>query len=179
MFIESDPTRPSLARWYAVKCQPNREALAERHLLNQGFPVFYPRHQRVRRHARKVDIVRVSFFPGYLFVKLDVTRDRWRCVNSTCGVSQLVMQGSAPAPVPVGVIEQLQLRCDARNILGSNTELQPGQPVRILTGALADFVGSLEKQEAADRVRVLLTILGKPTAVVLPRTSVMPESLTA
>lgn len=176
---QNDPAVTSSARWYAVKCQPNREAMAALHLGNQNFQVFLPRGQRVRRHARKVDIVLAPFFPGYLFVCLDLTRDRWRCVNSTYGVSNLVMQGAAPAAVPIGIIEQLQARCDARGVLDMDIKLKPGQPVRIMTGALADFVGELECHGAADRVRVLLTILGKPTSVVLPLTSVVPESLLA
>ncbi len=176
---ENDPAATSSARWYAVKCQPNREAMAVAHLGNQDFRVFLPRGQRVRRHARKIDLVLAPFFPSYLFVRLDLTRDRWRCVNSTQGVSHLVMQGSVPAAVPPGVIEQLQARCDARGVLDMDIALKPGQPVRILTGALADFVGELERQDATDRVRVLLTILGKPTSVALPRTSVVPASLSA
>ena len=176
---QNDPVVASSTRWYAVKCQPNREALASAHLGNQGFEVFLPRGQRVRRHARKVDIVLVPFFPSYLFVRLDLTRDRWRCVNSTCGVSHLVMQGGTPVAVPAGIIEQLQARCDDRGVLDMDVQLKPGQPVRILTGALADFVGELECQDADDRVRVLLTILGKPTSVALPRISVVPESLSA
>ena len=176
---KKNPAATSSARWYAVKCQPNREAIAAAHLGNQEFQVFLPRGQRVRRHARKVDIVLSPFFPSYLFVRLDLTRDRWRCVNSTCGVSQLVMQGSVPAAVPAGIIEELQGRCDARGVIDLDTKLKPGQQVRILTGALADFVGEFERQDAADRVRVLLTILGKPTSVALPRISVVPESLSA
>lgn len=176
---KKEPAASPSARWYAVKCQPNREVLASAHLRNQDFQVFLPRSQRVRRHARKVDVVLAPFFPGYLFVRLDLTRDRWRCVNSTHGVSNLVMQGGIPAAVPAGIIEQLQARCDDRGVLDMDVQLKPGQPVRILTGALADFVGELECQDADDRVRVLLTILGKPTSVALPRISVVPESLSA
>lgn len=176
---QNDPVVASSARWYAVKCQPNREALAAAHLGNQDFQVFLPRSQRVRRHARKVDVVLAPFFPSYLFVRLDLTRDRWRCVNSTFGVSQLVMQGAALAAVPEGVVEALQARCDARGVIDLDTSLKPGQPVRILTGALADFIGEFERQDAPDRVRVLLTILGKPTSVALPRISIVPESLSA
>jgi len=176
---QNDPAATCSARWYAVKCQPNREAVAAAHLGNQDFQIFLPRGQRVRRHARKVDLVLAPFFPGYLFVRLDLTRDRWRCVNSTHGVSNLVMQGAAPAAVPPGIVEELQERCDARGVIDLDTKLRLGQPVRILAGALADFVGEFERQDAVDRVRVLLTILGKPTSVALPRINVAPASLSA
>jgi transcriptional antiterminator RfaH len=173
---QNDPAGSASERWYAVKCQPNREAVAAAHLGNQYFQFFLPRGQRLRRHARKVDLVMAPFFPGYLFIRLDLTLDRWRSVNSTYGVSNLVMQGAAPAAVPPGTIEKLKSRCDSRGVIYLDTKLRLGQPVRILAGAIADFVGEFKSQEAVDRVRLLLTILGKSTFIVLPRNSIAPES---
>src|SRR5256885_14696986 len=92
------------SRWYAVQCQPRRERTAAAHLLNQEFPVFLPLREKTRRHARKLESVRVPFFPGYLFVRLDLSRDRWRSVNGTLGVVHLVMQGQHPVPAPPGII---------------------------------------------------------------------------
>ena len=61
---QNDPAVATSARWYAVKCQPNREAIAAAHLSNQDFCVFLPRGQRVRRHARKIDLVLAPFSPA-------------------------------------------------------------------------------------------------------------------
>ena len=47
------------------------------------------------RHARKILNVRAPLFPGYLFVSLDLTRDRWRSINSTYGVLGLIMGGES------------------------------------------------------------------------------------
>lgn len=176
MTIEAVPATTPSARWYAVKCLANREAAASAHLGNQNFPVFLPRNQRTRRHARKIETVLAPFFPGYLFVQLDLTRDRWRSVNGTYGVSYLLMQGEMPAPVPKGIVEALQERCDERGVLGNISELRPGQDVRIMIGALADFVGKLERQDSAERVRVLLEIMGGQVSVVVPRAGVVPAS---
>src|ERR1051326_1035679 len=63
------------ARWYAVNCLSNREFLAAAHLKNQGFQTFLPCRRQTRRHARKFDTVLRPFFPGYLFVLLDLDRD--------------------------------------------------------------------------------------------------------
>lgn len=179
MFGRKHDAETNSARWYAVKCQPNREAVAARHLANQGITTFLPRSQKVRRHARKVDVVLAPFFPTYLFVRLDLTRDRWRNVNGTVGVSSIVMQGDAPAPLPHGVIETLQGRCDGDGVFDALRGIQPGESVRILSGVLTDFVGRLESLDAEGRVKVLLNILGKPTSIVLPLASVVPESLSA
>ncbi len=75
-----------MVRWYAVRTQPNQEARAEHQLQRQGFATFLPRIGKSVRHARKLRQVRAPLFPGYLFVQLDLTRDRWRAVNSTYGV---------------------------------------------------------------------------------------------
>src|SRR5690349_20642365 len=74
-------------RWYAVQCLSNREGGAAAHLENQNFPVFLPRRRKTCRHARRIETVLVPFFPGYLFVTLDLSKDRWRSVNGTYGVA--------------------------------------------------------------------------------------------
>ena len=164
-------------RWYAVQCLSRREATASAHLQNQDFQVFLPRRQKTRRHARKIDVVLAPFFPGYLFVQLDLTRHQWRSVNGTRGVGRLVMQGDAPAPAPRGVIEALRDACDENGILRLLCdELKPGQSVRILTGAFADFVGEIDRLDDAGRVRVLLDIMGGGVPVMLPKDNVVPAS---
>src|SRR5579884_4013707 len=95
---------PHGPRWYAVQCLSHREMAAASHLQNQEFQVFFPRRRKIRRHARKTESVLVAFFPGYLFVSLDLSRHRWRSVNGTYGVAGLVMRGEYPAPVPTGVV---------------------------------------------------------------------------
>ena len=167
------PSETLRARWYAVHCLSNREAGAASHLLQQGFEIFLPRRKKSRRHARKIDTVLSPLFPGYLFVKLDITRDRWRSGNGTFGVARLVMQCDTPAPAPVGVVEALRNACDALGVLNWQPELTLGQSVRVLNGAFADLVGELDRLDGAGRVRVLLDIMGGRVPVLLPREDVI------
>jgi transcription elongation factor/antiterminator RfaH len=160
-------------RWYAVQCLSHRESGAAANLGNQGFRVFLPRRRKTRRHARKTETVLVPFFPGYLFVALDLTRDRWRCVNGTYGVAGLVMHGDRPASVPPGIVEALQDSCDDADVLLWEPELKLGKPVRIMTGAFADFIGELDRLYASARVRVLLDVLGSRVPALVPRESVI------
>jgi transcription elongation factor/antiterminator RfaH len=157
------------SRWYAVQCLSHREVAAASHLQNQKYQVFFPRRRKIRRHARKTETVLVPFFPGYLFVSLDLSRDRWRSVNGTYGVASLVMRGDYPARVPVGVVESLQQSCDEMSVVQWQPDLRPGQAVRILAGPLGDVVGELERLDGAGRVRVLLEIMGGRVPAVLPK----------
>lgn len=164
------------ARWYAVHCQPHREGGAANHLANQQFEVFLPRRERVRRHARKIETVLRPFFPGYLFIRLDLSRDRWRCVNSTFGVVRIVMQNDRPAAAPQGVVEALRDACDEKGLLRWEAKLEPGQKIRVVMGPFAEFVGELDELTEAGRVRVLLDIMGGHTPVFLPRNFVVPAN---
>ena len=161
-------------RWYAVYCQPHREAAAAAHLQNQGIAIFLPKREKTRRHARKMEKVRRPFFPGYVFVALDIEHERWRCVNSTYGVIRIVMQNDRPAPAPVGVIEALLAACDDGHILRLGPDLTVGQKIRVIDGPFTDLVGELDQLTDSERVRVLLEILGGRTPVVLPRAHLMP-----
>jgi len=170
----SDVTPPEDARWFAVQCQPHRERFAASHLANQDIEVFLPCREKKRRHARKIDSVRTPFFPGYLFIRLDLGRDRWRHVNGTFGVSRLVMQGDRPAAAPRGVVEALIATCGEDGVISWQPNLIVGHQVRILMGPFADLVGELEQLTDAGRVRVLLSIMGGHTPVFLPRANVVP-----
>ena len=152
-------------RWYAVHTLPYREFGAVRQLEFQDFKPFLPVHLKTVRHARSFRTIRAPFFPRYLFVRLNLSRDRWRAVNGTFGVSSLIMEGELPKPVPMGVVEQLTAISDELGLLSFGPRIQPGQNVRILTGPFADRVGRLLSADANSRVRILLEVMGTPVVV--------------
>ena len=163
-------------RWYAVQCLSHRESAAAAHLQNQDFAVFFPRRQKTRRHARKLETVWAPFFPGYLFVSFDVNRARWRSINGTYGVVRIVTQGDRPASAPAGVVEAMRAACDEEGILRRGYDVKEGQSVRILSGAFVDFIGELESLDDAGRVRVLLDIMGGRVPLILAREHVVPTN---
>jgi transcription elongation factor/antiterminator RfaH len=162
-------------RWYAVQCLAHREPAAQAHLENQSYSVFLPKRIKTRRHARKLETVLVPFFPNYLFIDLDLSRERWRSINGTYGVARLVMRGDVPAPAPIGVVEALRSACDERGVLTQSCDLLEGQRVKILAGPFTDLVGELERLDDSQRVRVLLDIMGGRFPVLVPRDHLVPE----
>jgi transcription elongation factor/antiterminator RfaH len=163
-------------RWFLVHTQPNSERKAELHLGAQGFRTHCPQIQKTVRHARQLRTVRAPLFPRYLFLILDLNRDRWLSVRSTIGVSSLFTCGDRPVPVPKGVVEALIMRTDEANLTRFDVDLTMGQMVRILSGPFADFVGTLERLDAAGRVRVLLTMMGSTVPVALHRSALLPAA---
>lgn len=161
-------TFPVGRRWYVAATLPNREKLATQHLDNQGFQTFFPKRLKTVRHARKcIDRV-VSFFPGYVFVSLDLNAHRWRSVNGTIGVKSLIMGGECPVAAPEGIVEQLQEMTDTKGFLRLRDELKPGDQIRILNGPMADAIGEIDRLDGKHRARVLLDLLHSKIHTVVP-----------
>jgi transcription elongation factor/antiterminator RfaH len=156
------------SRWRLVRAITGREVFAAEQLERQGFVTFLPKQLKTVRHARKVRIALGAYFPGYLFVELDLAKHRWRSVNGTLGVSHLIGSEDRPTPVPRGVVEALIEAADARGVL-TGPPLEAGQKVRILAGAFADKLAVIERQDEAGRVRVLLDIINRQVAVSVSR----------
>lgn len=146
-------------RWYLVHTLPHREVSAALQLENQSFRTFLPKQLKTVRHARQLRTAIGAYFPRYLFVRLDLSKDRWRSVNGTVGVSRIVLGGDLPAPVPDGIVEALAAAADARGVL-SGLPLDVGQRVRVVAGPFAEQVGTILRMHESGRVRVLLEIMG-------------------
>lgn len=153
-------------RWYAVQTHPAREPLAAQQLAKQNFQVFLPKQRKTVRHARRLQHKQVAYFPGYIFVALDLGMDRWRAVNGTFGVRGLVMCGDRPAAAPAGFIEYLRAEADDQDCLVPPPGFQPGDRVKLLAGPFADLVGVMDRLEGGARVRILVDIFSGVMPVV-------------
>lgn len=162
-------------RWFLVNTQSKNERKAQWHLGAQGFATFLPQFQKTVRHARKLTTVSAPLFPGYLFVILDLERDRWLSVRSTVGVLRLLTQDGRPAPVPVGIVESLIAHSDG-DLTRLDDGLVKGQAVRILFGPFSDLVGTLARLDATGRVQVLLQMMGASVPVILSRSALAPAA---
>lgn len=154
-------------RWYVVNTQPHAESRSAVNLQRQGYRVFCPRLRKIVRHARKSKVSLVPLFPRYLFLQIDISRQQWRSVNGTYGVTRLIMQGDTPQPVPSGVVEVLLEQANADGEVGDARSLQVGHVVRILDGPFSGLVATLERLDECGRVRVLLQLLGRTVSVAL------------
>ena len=161
-------------RWYVVHTLPCREFRAQLQLEAQGFRTFLPRYAKTVRHARKLRTVSAPFFPCYLFIALDLSRDRWRSINGTFGVASLVMGQESPVAVPSGIVEGLGAACAGDGHVHLSEALGLGDRVRVLSGPFADSVGELTRIDGAWRVTVLLRLLGSDVPVSISRAMLMP-----
>lgn len=150
-----------------VQTQINAEGKAARNLVRQGFEIYLPRYLKRRSHARKIEKVAAPLFPRYLFVKVDTASQRWRSIQSTFGVSHLILNGTAPAAVDPKVLGSLKAREDESGFvkLDRRPSFSLGDKVRILAGAFADNFGLFDGLGDRDRIAILLDLLGRKVRV--------------
>ena len=160
--------------WYAVQTRVRSEKLALVNLRRQGYEAYLPVYNKRRRHARRTDWVATPLFPRYLFVAIDPAVPGRRSINSAPGVVSLVSFGERPSTVSDDVIQAIRMReDDAGHVkLVDPNALTPGDQVRLHSGAMADHIGLFERRGDADRVVILLNLLGREVRVKVPANSI-------
>ncbi len=158
-----------MKNWYVVHTQAGAEEKAAWHLANQRFEVYFPRIRKRWRHARRTKTVARALFPHYLFVRIDLEKDAWRSIRSTIGVRQIVCHGDRPVPISQCIIDEIRTREDEDGLVTLEAaRLEKGDRLRLIEGALSDFVGIFEEVADDRRVIVLLDLLGRQVRLKAP-----------
>jgi transcriptional antiterminator RfaH len=110
-----------------------------------------------------------AYFDGYLFVSLDIQRQRWSPINSTVGVRKLVMSDRKPIPVPYGIVEALILATDEAGFLHPKDMFQAGKTIKVESGPFADQLGVLDYVGRSGAVRVLMDIMNRAVPIYIDR----------
>ncbi len=111
-----------------------------------------------------------KIFPGYVLVKMVMTDESWHIVRNTRGVTGFV--GPASKPVPLSDEEVESLGVEKRELV---INYNVGDNVKIIDGALEDFVGVVDEIELdKNKVRVIVSMFGRETPVELEPDQIEP-----
>ncbi len=165
-------------KWYIVHAYSNFEKKVAQHIRDQAkqrgleeyfSEILVPTEDVVEiRRGRKVNSER-KFFPGYVLVKMDLTDDAYHLVKDTPKVTGFLGAAGGTKPLPVSERE-------VQNIIGAVEEgverpkptirFDIGETVKVIDGPFASFDGQVESvDEDAARLRVAVSIFGRPTPV--------------
>lgn len=158
-------------QWYALHVKAHKERVVHDYLVAQQIKNYYPylQVQPVNPRSRK----RRPFFPGYIFVCIDLDEMGHNALRWTEGTHGLVTFGDEPARVPEHLIQEVQRRVEEINAAGGKIlpEILPGDKVRIVEGAFEGYEAIFDISLAGkDRVQVLLSYLSKqPKRLIIQR----------
>ena len=156
--------------WIAVATHANAERQAVQNLNRQGYECYCPYTRVLRRHARRSEMVDRPFFPGYLFVRLDLDRDQRRPIMHSRGVRAIVHFGDELGIVPDGVVEGLLAREEGGGLKPppASERLRVGQQVNLHGTLFDNFICTVESINAKDRVCVLLDLMQQSVKLSVP-----------
>lgn len=156
--------------WYVLHAKPRKEEFLRDQLGLRRIEVFCPylRVHVVNPRARKTR----PYFPGYLFVHLDLVDMSPLSLQWMPGSCGFVSFGGEPATVSDSMIHSIRQRADQVNAAGGELfhDLKLGDAVRVIEGPFVGYDAIFDARlPGSERVRVLLKLLQKrQMAVELP-----------
>lgn len=163
--------------WYCIRSKPNKEEFLRSQLAANAIETFYPR-LRVKPANPRSHQVR-PYFPGYLFVNVDLEEIGTNTLQWMPGALGIVFYGSEPVPVQEEIINAIRNRVEAANTAaeGRLAGLKAGDRVRIESGPFAGYEAIFDVQlPGSERVRVFLALMQRQgMRLELPQLSINPQ----
>ena len=165
-------------RWYVVhtysgyenKVKTNIEHLIETQgLENNIFEILIPTKEvtELKEGGRRVTTER-KVFPGYVLIKMNLDARTQVAVRNTPGVTGIVGSEGQPDPLTREEFNKITKRVSPEAPKKTSTDLEEGQSIKVVSGPLADFDGTVSEVNAeAGKVKVLVSIFGRETPVEL------------
>ncbi len=130
-----------MMRWYVIQAKPKKEELVYEQLGIHKIEASYPcvRARPVNPHTHK----NKPYFPGYLFVHVDLDRVGQSILQWIPGAIGLVSFGGEPAWISDGILQTIRERVDQINAAGGEAlrTLKMGDDVAIHSGPFAGYRG--------------------------------------
>ena len=130
--------------------------------------ILIPKESVTQNRSGKKRVVSRSFYPGYIFVQMDLTDETWHLVKGTPKVSGFI-GGRHPSPVPQPEIDVITAQVEHGKVpINPKVTFEPGDHVRVIEGAFANYTGTVEEvNPEKQKVRVLISVFGRATPVEL------------
>ncbi|MDO4182477.1 MAG: transcription termination/antitermination protein NusG [Coriobacteriia bacterium] len=138
-------------------------------LENSVFKIEIPTETvtEIKEGGRRVETER-KVFPGYVLVRMELDDRSWAAVRNTPGVTGFVGSQGNPAPLTREEYNKIMKRASKEAPKKTSTVLEVGQSVKVISGPLADFDGTVsEVSPDAGKIKVLVSIFGRETPVEL------------
>lgn len=170
-------------KWYIARTltgQENRvqKTLKDRivnHNLTQFFAdILIPEETVVSNAGGKKRTIKKKFFPGYVLIKMVMNENTWHLVKNTDKITGFV-GGTMDRPAPISEEEASYMIgqvSDGFKKPRTSVNFSEGETVKVIEGPFASFVGTIEAVNEKGKIRVSVSIFGRPTPVELDFTQV-------
>lgn len=165
-------------KWYVVHVLSGFEnrvtkTLKERivnHSMTELFAeILVPEESVVQNVNGKKRTMKKKFFPGYILVKMIMNDRTWHLVKDTDKITGFI-GGTKEKPMPISDEEAAALTnsmVEGFKRSRSVANFSEGDSVKVIEGPFTSFVGVVENISDKGKVKVNVSIFGRPTPVEL------------
>lgn len=164
-------------KWYIVNTHTGAEATAkssiEDRIKSSGKDAFFgqiliPAESVVELVKGQKQTKSRKFFPGYIFVEMEMSEENWHVVKGASKVTGFV-GGAKPSQVPEAeVVRVTQQMAQGAERPRARVKFVVGEKVTVVDGPFSNFTGTVEDiNDEKGKVKVLVSIFGRPTPVEL------------
>lgn len=165
-------------KWYVVHVLSGFEnrvtkTLKERivnHSMTELFAeILVPEESVVQNVNGKKRTLKKKFFPGYILVKMIMNDRTWHLVKDTDKITGFI-GGTKEKPMPISDEEAASLTnsmVEGFKRSRSVANFSEGDSVKVIEGPFTSFVGVVENISDKGKVKVNVSIFGRPTPVEL------------
>lgn len=155
---------------YEEKVKTNLESrLSESALKESVSQIMIPTEKVSEIKDGKKRISTRKFFPGYIFIEMELTDEIWYFVKSTPGVSGFISSGIKPIPLHEHEIQNILKQAEERKEKPTpRVTFETGEAVRVIEGPFTNFNGNVEEVNPnKGKLKVMVSIFGRLTPVEL------------
>lgn len=165
-------------KWYIAKAATGQEnkvtkSLKER-IVNYKMTdlfaqILVPEETVVTTANGKKKTIKKKFFPGYVLIKMIMNDKTWHLVKSTDKIQGFV-GGTLDKPAPITEEEAAYMTSqmeDGFKKPRTSINFAEGESVKVIEGPFANFVGTIEAVSDKGKIKVNVSIFGRPTPVEL------------
>ncbi len=110
-----------------------------------------------------------KFYPGYILVRMELNEESWHLVKDTPKVTGFVGSKTEPTAIPeedaAKIIAQMQ---EGAAKPKPKVRFETGDKVQVIDGPFTNFTGVVDEvRPDRGRVRVMISVFGRPTPVEL------------
>ncbi|MCF8053909.1 MAG: UpxY family transcription antiterminator [Deltaproteobacteria bacterium] len=155
-------------QWYALYTRSRHEGVVHKGLEENGFEVFLPLVERIRKWKDRKKKVKFPLFPGYLFVRVALEHETMIKILQQVGVVRFLgIKPLEPMPISESEIEYLKKLVTGSYEIDPYPFLKEGIRVRVKHGALAGLEGFLVKKTAKHLLVISVDVLREGVALTI------------
>ena len=140
------------------------------HSMTEYFAdILVPEESVIANVNGKKRTMKKKFFPGYIIIKMVMNDKTWHLVKDTDKITGFI-GGPKDKPMPISDEEAASLTnsmADGFKRTRSVANFSEGDSVKVIEGPFASFVGVVEAISEKGKVKVQVSIFGRPTPVEL------------